>query len=173
MRFPGKGGRRHDLEVTDARMTRVIRRCQDLPGQLLFQYEDDGGELRPVTSTDVNEYLREHTGLDVTAKTFRTWGATVFAAVGLTALPAPKSDRQRQRALKVVVEKVADELRNTPAVARASYIHPDVLTAHADGSLHRRWQAGPSRDAGGLIAEERKLLHVLAPRRHRAVKKAS
>lgn len=167
IRFAGKGGQRHDITVSDPKVSRLIRRCQELPGQLLFRYEDDDGELRPVTSTDVNDYLREHTGMDVTAKTFRTWGATLFAAVGFAALPTPRTTRQRQTAIKAVVDTVAAELRNTPAVARASYIHPMLFEAYESGTLPERWSTGPSRAGGGLIAEERKLLHLLAPRRQR------
>jgi DNA topoisomerase-1 len=167
IRFVGKGGRKHDIAISDPKVSRLIRRCQELPGQLLFRYEDADGELRPVTSTEVNDYLRDHTGLDVTAKTFRTWGATLFAAAGLAALPTARTNRQRQLAIKVVVETVARELRNTPAVARASYIHPLVFDTYENGTLHRLWEAGPSRAGGGLIAEERRLLQVLAPRRQR------
>ena len=167
IRFAGKGGRRHDLAVSDPKVTRLIRRCQALPGQLLFRYEDDDGTLRPVTSTEVNEYLRDRTGLDVTAKTFRTWGATLLAAAGFAALPRPRTARVRQASIKAVVETVADELRNTPAMARASYIHPLVFDAYESGTLQRRWETGPSRAGGGLIAEERRLLHLLAPRRRR------
>ena len=166
IRFVGKGGRKHQLSVEDAKACRIIRRCQELPGQLLFHYQDDG-EVRPVTSTDVNDYLRLHTGLDATAKTFRVWGGTLFAAAGFAALKPPRTERQRQAAVKAVVERVSSELRNTPAVARASYIHPAVIEAYESGALPRLWSAGPSRDGHGLIAEERKLLHVLAPRRHR------
>lgn len=165
IKFVGKGGRRTEIELTDPRVSRMIRRCQDLPGQLLFRYEDDDGTLRPITSTDVNDYLRDRTGLDVTAKTFRTWTGTLLAAVGFAALPPPTTRRAEQAALKAVTATVANELHNTPAVARASYIHPVVVDSYLDGSLARRWQEGPTRDAGGLIVEERKLLRVLAPRR--------
>jgi DNA topoisomerase-1 len=167
IRFPGKGGQRHDVAISDAKVSRLIRRCHELPGQLLFRYEDDDGELRPVTSTEINEYLREHTGMDVTAKTFRTWGATLFAAAGFAALPPPHTAQQRRASIKAVVETVARELRNTPAVARASYIHPLVFEKYESGTLPRAWESGPSRAGGGLIAEERRLLHVLAPRRQR------
>ena len=145
----------------------MIRACQDLPGQLLFQWEDDDGSLRPITSTDVNDYLRRSTGLDVTAKTFRTWGATLLAASGFAALPPPTTVRRRNIAVKAVIEVVADELGNTPAVARNSYIHPVVFTAYEDGTLHDVWERGPSRGRSGLIAEERRLLQLLKPRRQR------
>jgi DNA topoisomerase-1 len=167
IRFAGKGGRRHDIAVSDPRIGRLIRTCQDLPGQLLFQWEDEDGSFRPVTSTEVNDYLRLKTGLDVTAKTFRTWGATLLAACGFAALPPPTTVRRRNIAVKAVVEVVADELGNTPAVARNSYIHPVVFTAYEDGTLHDVWERGPVRGRGGLIAEERRLLQLLKPRRQR------
>jgi len=147
IRFQGKGGRRHDVAVSDARIGRLIRVCQDLPGQLLFQWEDDEGVLRPVTSTEVNDYLRLNTGLDVTAKTFRTWGATLLAATGFSVLPRPTTARRRNASVKAVVEVVADELGNTPTVARSSYIHPTVFTAYEDGTLHRVWETGPTPPA--------------------------
>ena len=167
IRFVGKGGRKHRLSIEDPKACRLIRRCHELPGQFLFHYEDDDGKVRPVTSTDVNDYLRERTGLDVTAKTFRVWGGTLLAAAGFAALPAPRTERQRRIGVKAVVEAVSGELRNTPAVARASYIHPQVIEAYESGALPRLWSAGPSRDGRGLIAEERKLLHLLGPRRQR------
>jgi DNA topoisomerase-1 len=167
IRFVGKGGRKHQLSIEDPKACRLIRRCQELPGQFLFHYQDDDGQVRPVTSTDVNEYLRAHTGVDATAKTFRVWGGTLLAAAGFAALSAPRTDRQRRAGVKAVVERVSHELRNTPAVARASYIHPQVIESYESGTLPRLWAAGPSRDGRGLIAEERKLLHLLAPRRQR------
>jgi DNA topoisomerase-1 len=135
IKFVGKGGRRTEVELTDPRVSRMIRRCQDLPGQLLFRYEDDDGALHPVTSTDVNDYLRDRTGLDITAKTFRTWTGTLLAAVGFAALSPPKTRRAEQAGVKAVTTTVAETLHNTPAVARASYIHPVVIDSYLDGSL--------------------------------------
>jgi DNA topoisomerase-1 len=167
IKFSGKGGRRHDVAVTDPRLGRIVRACQDLPGQMLFQWEDGDGALRPVTSTEVNDYLRANTGLDVTAKTFRTWGATLLAASGFAVLPPPKTARRRNASIKAVVEVVAEELGNTPTVARNSYIHPNVFTSYEDGTLHDVWENGPRRARGGLLAEERRLLQLLAPPRRR------
>ena len=152
IKFAGKGGRRHDVAVTDRRIGRLVRACQDLPGQLLFQWEDGDGVLRSVTSTEVNDYLRRNTGLDVTAKTFRTWGATLLAASGFAVLPHPTTTRRRNACVKAVVEVVAEELGNTPTVARNSYIHPTVFAAYEEGALHDVWEKGPSRARGGLIA---------------------
>jgi DNA topoisomerase-1 len=166
--FVGKGGRRHDVCLDDARLARLVRRCRDLPGQQLFQFEDDGGELRPVGSAMVNERIRALSGLDVTAKTFRTWGATVRAAELLALNGEPATTREATSTVLEAVDEVAAELGNTRAVARASYVHPAVPAAYEAGRLAEWWADGPSRSAGGLEPPERKLLAVLR-RARRAV----
>ena len=167
LQFKGKGGRDHEVPCNDARLCRLMRRCQDLGGQVLFEYRDDEGDLSPVSSQDVNAYLREVSGLDATAKTFRTWGATLLAASAFAVLEPPETVKARQLGIKTVVGAVAAELGNTPTVCRASYIHPFVIERYEDGTLPARWAKGPSRDGHGLIAEERKLLHLLGARRRR------
>jgi DNA topoisomerase-1 len=162
--FVGKGGKRFEVSCFDRRLARVVRRCQDLPGQALFQYLDDDGNPTPVTSTDVNEYLRTATDVDSTAKTFRTWGGTLLAAQQLVDLEPPASERAAASAIKEALGPVCDRLGNTFAVCRASYVHPKVLTMFEEGRLVDRWEKGPKRPAGGLEAEERKLLHVLRAR---------
>jgi DNA topoisomerase-1 len=161
LRFPGKHGARVDVSVADRRLARMMRRFQDLPGQLLFQYEGDDGCLRPVRSGDVNDYLRAHTGIDATAKTFRTWGATVHTASRLAALDSPESTRQAARELNAVIDHVARLMGNTRAVCRRSYVHPLVVERFVEGTLSRLWADGPARAAQGLDASERRLLHVL------------
>jgi DNA topoisomerase-1 len=161
LRFMAKHGTRADVSVIDRRLARLVRRCQDLPGQLLFQYEDDAGELHPVRSGDVNDYLRSRTGLDITAKTFRTWGGTVQAAAGLSTLDPPRSQREATRELNAVIDDVARTLGNTRAVCRRSYVHPAVVDRYEQGSLPRIWSAGPTRAARGLDTDERRLLHLL------------
>ena len=137
--FKGKSGLRHEAVVDDARLARIVRRCQALPGQQLFQFEDADGRVQDVDSSMVNEYLREATGGDYTAKDFRTWGGTLRAVEVLAATPHPRppSKRALDRCLVAAVKAVAEHLRNTPAVCRGSYIHPVVLTAWCDGTLHR------------------------------------
>jgi DNA topoisomerase I len=162
--FVGKHGRHHDIELADARLARLVRRCQDLPGQVLFQYVA-GDEVRPVRSTDVNEYLRQVTGLEVTAKTFRTWAATVLLGAGLDAAPPLDTKRERELAVAAAVKVVAGELHNTPAVCRRSYVHPALPEAFVDGSFHDRWRLGPARPARGLSTAERRLLAFLTPAR--------
>jgi DNA topoisomerase I len=163
LRYTGKGGKQHDVRCTDTRLNRLVRRCQDLPGQILFQYLDDDENPQVVTSQDVNDYLREATDLDdVSAKTFRTWGGTVLTASGLAALPPPETVAEQTSGLRSVLEDVSCHLGNTLAVCRASYVHPRVLELWEDGSLPRRWSAGPRRAASGLSADERRLLRLLS-----------
>ena len=159
-RFKGKGGRTHEVVSTDARVGRIVSRCQELPGQRLFQYVD-GDEVREVQSHDVNEYLRETSGIDVTAKDYRTWTATLHAASGLAHLDVPESEKERTAVVRSVVEETADALGNTPTVCRASYIHPLVFDAFADGALQERWAEPAPRAPARLVADERRLLAML------------
>jgi DNA topoisomerase-1 len=163
--FRGKHGVDTTVEVTDARLRRVVKQCQDLPGQVLFQYLDDDGEPRPVTSTDVNDYLRAAAGMPATAKDFRTWMGTLMAACALASLPPPASATEGKRVLKGVLEVVSSHLRNTPAVCRGSYVHPAVVDSYLEGTLPERWAAGAARGSRRLIAEERRLLALLRPAR--------
>jgi len=165
IRYLAKGSKVHEVACTDPRLCRLVRRCQDLPGQRLFQWLDDDGGRHPLSSGDVNDYLRGVTGLDAMAKTFRTWGASVFAAAGLATADQPGvTDRQRTQLVNRAIELVSDVLGNTPAVCRRSYVHPVVIDRFLAGRLARRWNAGPTRPAGGLLTEERRLLHVLRAR---------
>jgi DNA topoisomerase-1 len=164
LRFPGKGGRRFDVTCCDARLARVARRCQELPGQLLFRYLDDADQATPITSTDVNEYLRTCSDLDVTAKTFRTWGATLLATQALAELEPPTSDRAASIAINEALMPVADRLGNTIAICRSSYVHPTVLSEFKQGTLPAIWQSGPRRAAARLAANERQVLMLLDPR---------
>lgn len=160
-RFVGKGGLEHEVTVEDPALARLVRRCHQLPGHRLFQWEDDDGALHPVRSDDVNERLRELSGLDVTAKSFRTWGATTTAAAELAAQDPPESEREAKRTIIEAVDEVAEVLGNTRAVARSSYVAPVVFSAYEAGSLQEWWAKGPTRPAGGLDADERRLLSVL------------
>jgi DNA topoisomerase-1 len=168
--FRGKAGRQHTVAVSDRRLARVVRQCQELPGHELFQYVDDGGERRSVASEDVNDYLRELGGDDFTAKDFRTWTGTVLAACFLHDGGAAESEREGRRQVREAIERVARELGNTAAVARRCYVHPDVIEAHLDGSLLRlRLQPpdpeAPPTQAAGLRDEERAVLRLLERRR--------
>ena len=125
--------------LRDERLARLLRRCQQLPGQKLFQYLDDDGVPRPIGSGDVNDYLREACGEDFTAKDFRTWGGTLAAIKAFVRNPPPEGASERALAMlqNAAVAEVAQQLGNTPAVCRASYIHPRVFEGWRDGSLAR------------------------------------
>jgi len=124
MRFTGKHGIVHEIGLTDARLARVVKRCQELPGQMLFQYINGDGVPQPVTSADVNDYIRIVSGGDFTAKHFRTWGASVIAFEQLL-----KKDEDKRISVTTLVEPVAEALGNTPAMARKSYVHPSLIDA--------------------------------------------
>jgi DNA topoisomerase-1 len=137
LRFRGKGGKVSDVELFDARLARVVSRCQDLPGQELFAYLDEDGEVRTVGSSDVNDYLRAISGQDFTAKDFRTWAGTVLAVWALREFEQVDSQAQAKRNVVRAVERVAKWLGNTPAVSRKSYVHPGVIDAYLDGDVVR------------------------------------
>jgi DNA topoisomerase-1 len=161
MHFAGKSKKQFDVSFEDPRLARIVRRCQDLPGQLLFQYVNGDGTARPVHSSDVNEYLREHTALDATAKTFRTWNATVYAAAALAAQPPPDTVRQGRSTVMAMLKVVSAELNNTPAVCRRSYIHPAIIDSYLAGGLSEMWSSASARGSRLLSTEERKTLSLI------------
>jgi DNA topoisomerase I len=128
--FRGKSGRQHEVDITDSRMAKVIAKCQDLPGQDLFQYVDEDGEVQDVTSQDVNDYLREIAGEDFTAKDFRTWGGTVLTAIALSRQETFQTKKQAKSNIKTAICAVAELLGNTPAVCRKCYVHPMIVEAY-------------------------------------------
>jgi len=133
-RFRGKSGRQHEVDVTDRRIAKIVSKCQDLPGQDLFQYIDDAGEVRDVASQDVNDYLREITGEDFTAKDFRTWGGTVLAGMALSLQEKFETKKQAKANIKEAISAVAQLLGNTPAVCRKCYVHPTIIETYLKGS---------------------------------------
>ncbi|ATS26170.1 MULTISPECIES: DNA topoisomerase IB [Xanthomonas] len=152
LKFRGKSGQDHDIEVDDKQLVKLIRECQQLPGQSLFQYRDDDGQLQPVDSGEVNDYLREAMGEDFTAKDFRTWGGTLAALQRLARLPLPErsSERALTQVQNDVIREVADALGNTPSVCRKAYIDPCVFEGWRAGQLQamatgvrgeRQWEA--------------------------------
>jgi DNA topoisomerase-1 len=171
-RFRGKGGKQHDVGVEDRRIAGLIRRIQELPGQNLFEYLDASGESHPVQSDDVNEYLREISGLDITAKDFRTWAGTVLAFRALRSEPPAPSQSAGRRQLRAAVTRAADRLGNTPAVTRSSYVDARIIDAWQDGEL-TRIRVGDPTDLDGppTPAEEAAVLRVLE-RREREARRA-
>ena len=134
-RFRGKSGLTHEVGLRDRRLAAVVRRCQDLPGQDLFQFVDADGDVRDVASDDVNAYIREASGGDFTAKDFRTWAGTVLAYRALRAIQPGVGEHAARRNVAEAIRQTARQLGNTPAVARGSYVHPAVLEAYLEGSI--------------------------------------
>jgi DNA topoisomerase-1 len=163
--FRGKSAHDFDVSVNDSRLARIVLRCQHLPGQQLFEYRSDAGEVRRVSSNDVNEYLTEHAGPGVTAKTFRTWNATVRAAQGLAAV-SEHAEPPTTRVLNEVIDDVADHLGNTRAVCRNSYIHPTIVRAYTEETLLPSWHRPVATRPAGLTVVERKTLRVLRGASH-------
>jgi DNA topoisomerase-1 len=168
--FRGKSGKMHAVSIEDQRLARIVRQCQELSGHELFQYVDDDGQRRDVSSDDVNEYLHRVAGDEFTAKDFRTWVGTVLAACFLRDLGPVTSEREGRRQVKEAIECVAKQLGNTAAIARKCYVHPDVIDAYMDGSLLRiRMHAAPTPRSAtqheGLRPEERAVLRLLEKRK--------
>ena len=133
--FRGKSGKHHETDINDRRLARIVKSCRDLPGYELFQYMDAEGQRHTVGSAEVNEYLREITGEEITAKDFRTWAGTQLAAGALREFEAFDSEAERKRAVVRAVEKVAKHLGNTPTICRRCYIHPAVLEGYFEGTM--------------------------------------
>jgi DNA topoisomerase I len=134
-RFTGKSGKQWSLQVKDRRIAKIIKACQELPGQELLQYLDADGTPQDVTSSDVNAYLKEITGQDITAKDFRTWAGTLLAALALKEFKSFDSAAEAKRNLRAAIERVAARLGNTPTICRKCYVHPEILTSYLDGNL--------------------------------------
>ncbi|SDF71087.1 MULTISPECIES: DNA topoisomerase IB [unclassified Duganella] len=170
-RFRGKSGVHHAVEVHDRRLARIISRIRDLPGQELFQYEDDDGQPHAIGSADVNDYLQSVTGADYTAKDFRTWAGTVLAAVALLEYEKYDSEAQAKKNIVQAIEAVAKKLGNTPTICRKCYVHPAVIESYLDGTmldtLRRRAQQELKEDLHALRPEEAAVLALLQQRLQR------
>jgi len=134
-RFRGKGGKEHEIDFMDRRLAKIVRKLQDLPGQDLFQYFDEEGKLCNVTSQDANDYLREITGEDFTAKDFRTWAGTVLTAMALNAQEKFATKKEAKSNLKNAIAAAAKLLRNTPTICRKCYVHPAIVESYLNGNL--------------------------------------
>jgi len=164
-RFRGKSGRAHEVDMTDRRIAKIVSKCQDLPGQDLFQYIDDG-EVRDVASQDVNDYLREITNENFTAKDFRTWAGTVLAAIALNAQGEFETKKQAKANVKTAVCAVAQLLGNTPAICRKCYVHPAIVEAYLSGrQIAGLGQVIKTPDNINLRAVEAAVLKFLRARR--------
>jgi DNA topoisomerase-1 len=164
-KFRGKSGVQHEIDLNDRRLANIIRKLQDLPGQDVFQYEDEAGEARNVTSQDVNDYLHEVTGEVFTAKDFRTWAGTVLTAMALSAQGPVENETQAKKNIKDAIAAVAKILGNTPTVCRKCYVHPVVLEAYLDGDmiegLKQKTEEALSENLEDLRAEEAAVMSFL------------
>ena len=173
-RFRGKSGQKHEITLEDPRLARIIRRCRDIPGSALFQYLDENGQPQSIESGDVNEYLREISGGDFTAKDFRTWGGTCLAAGFLLDKCAAEGDPELKQEIKSVlvdvVKDVAGKLGNKPATCKKYYIHPAIIDCYSAGNL--RELAEKFRDSSSARLYEQIVLSLLTPLKRARAKAA-
>lgn len=162
--FVGKMGKAHSIRVTDRRLSGIVRRCRELPGQALFQYRSDDGTTHAIDSNDVNEYIHEIASEEFTAKDFRTWAGSLLAVSLLVPEPGTDGDGDRILTVKDALKAVATQLGNTPAVCKASYIHPRIMEAYVDDDLRQQWHVvlRRARDRAGLTRAESAMLTFLA-----------
>jgi DNA topoisomerase-1 len=174
--FKGKSGKTWNLQVKDRRIAKIVRACQELPGQDLFQYIDEDGVQRDVTSADVNAYLKEITGKEVTAKDFRTWAGTVLAALALKEFETFDTQAKAKKNVRAAIERVASKLGNTPTICRKCYIHPEIMSSYVEGSLllevKKEVESELREDLAGLKPEEAAVLSLLEARLNRDVNAA-
>ncbi|MBS1813450.1 MAG: DNA topoisomerase IB [Acidobacteria bacterium] len=163
-RFRGKSGVEHNVGVRDRRLSNVVKKCHDIPGQDLFQYLDENGECHRIGSADVNAYLQEISGDHFTAKDFRTWAGSVMACLLLCQTEAFESETQGKHNVVQAIKQVASHLGNTPSVCRKCYVHPSVLEHYMSGLLHKTVEVqvgGKQRSKYGLRSEELQLIKLL------------
>jgi DNA topoisomerase I len=175
-RFRGKSGQEGMVELTDRRLARIVRQCRELPGYELFEYVDENGETCRIDSADVNQYIRELSGQDFSAKDFRTWFGTVLAARALHAIGPAKTAAALKHNLVSATKQVARQLGNRPATCRKYYIHPAVLDAYSDATLDALMQRGQQQDTEygslGLRPEEYCVMVIIAEYQQRLAKAA-
>jgi DNA topoisomerase I len=171
--FKGKSGKTWRLRLRDRRIARIVKACQSIPGQHLFQYFDGNGDRHPVTSSDVNAYLHEITGSAITAKDFRTWAGTVLTAMALREIDAFDSDAKAKRNVREAIGKVAARLGNTPSICRKCYVHPEILNCYFEGSrfeeIARNGGKEPHESMPSLEPEEAAVLALLQRRLTREI----
>ncbi len=165
-RFRGKSGKFHEVDLANKRLARIVKRCQDLPGYELFQYIDAAGEIRNMTSEDVNDYLRAIAGEEFSAKDFRTWAGTTLAAKILQRAGEDNHEEPSESVLVKAIDEVAVALGNTRAVCRKYYIHPSIMDAYLRGTLTQSFtDQSPRGIRTGLSSEETGVLRFLKRRR--------
>jgi DNA topoisomerase I len=160
--FRGKSGKMHKVDLNDRRLARIVERCQDLPGEDLFQYLDDDGVRQTIGSGDVNEYIREISGQEFTAKDFRTWAGTLLAIEALTKIGPFSTQRNAKSNVLKAIDEVAEQLNNTRSVCRKYYVHPAVLESYMDGKLREHLSNGSKQSAkDDLAADEAAVVRLL------------
>jgi DNA topoisomerase-1 len=160
--FRGKSGRTHSVSLSDRRIARIVQRCQALPGEDLFQYVDEEGVRQTVGSGDVNDYIREISGEEFTAKDFRTWAGTILAVAALAEVGAWASQRQAKSNVLRAIDRVAEQLNNTRAVCRKYYVHPAVFETYLAGTMVETLQNGTKEAATkSLTSEEAAVVRLL------------
>jgi DNA topoisomerase-1 len=171
--FKGKSGKKWNLRVRDRRVAKIVKACQDLPGQDLFQYLDGEGNRQTIASSDVNGYLREITGEDFTAKDFRTWAGTVLAAHALAEFAQFDDEAKAKKNIRAAIESVSSRLGNTPTICRKCYVHPEILSCYLDGDLlldvKEEVEAELRDRLDGLKPEEAAVLTLLKARLDREI----
>jgi len=174
-RFVGKSGKQWSVKIRDRRVAKIVKACQELPGQELLQYVDEDGVPQDVTSGDVNDYLREITGADITAKDFRTWAGTLLAALALSEVCRFDSAAQAKRNVRAAIESVAARLGNTPTICRKCYVHPEVLDSYLGGNLAleivREGDIAWREELAGMKPEEAAVLTLLRARLRKSVER--
>ncbi|GAB4145917.1 MAG: DNA topoisomerase IB [Patescibacteria group bacterium] len=159
--FKGKSNKKHTIEINNKKLARIIQNCVDMPGYELFQYFDEDGQRHQVTSSDVNEYLRQISGEEFTAKDFRTWWGTVLAMTNLCTLIALETQKERKKAVIETVKKVSQKLGNTPSVCKKYYIYPGVVDKYLSGGLSFQQQVRAEESESDLSLEEQAVLDFL------------
>lgn len=166
--FKGKSGKRHEISVHDRQLAKIVRQCQELPDQEIFEYEDDEGNLHDVKSQDVNAYLHEVTGEEFTAKDFRTWSGTVLAAIALREFEQVSSQKEAKGNIVRAIESVSKLLGNTPSICRKCYVHPEVLESYLQGAtiatLEQRGARALAKELRQLKPEEAAVMALLQER---------
>jgi DNA topoisomerase-1 len=162
--FKGKSGKFWEVDVDDKRLVRLVKQCQELPGQQLFQYMDEDGKYQSVSSQEVNSYLKSITDYDFTAKDFRTWGGTVMAAAELYYSGKCDTEKECKKKITAAVRNAAAALNNTISVCRKYYIHPEIINSYLDGTLFKEMEKAEKRSESlpfGLEKEETAVLNLL------------
>jgi DNA topoisomerase-1 len=167
--FRGKSGIEHSVSITDRRIARIVQRCQELPGWELFKYIDDEGRKQSVEAADINDYLRQITGREVTAKDFRTWAGTMLAAEALRVMGPAPSKKQAEKNIVAAVDRTKEKLGNTRAVCRKYYIHPVLIESYLAGDVmppapEKEWSERGATEPAKLRRHEAETLAFLKSR---------